>query len=60
MGNKVKDMDVKSQTYYFFNDIINIKVFWSKYYYNRSKVIQKYSHLLHWICDDKRFEICKN
>ena len=24
------------------------------------KVIQKYSYLLQWICDDQRFEICKN
>ena len=27
MSNKVKDKDLKSQTYYFFNDIINIKKF---------------------------------
>ena len=25
MSNKVKDIDIKKQTYYFFNDIINIK-----------------------------------
>ena len=25
MSNKVKDIDIKNQTYYFFNDIINIK-----------------------------------
>ena len=25
MSNKVKDIDTKSCTYYFFNDIINIK-----------------------------------
>ena len=25
MSNKVKDIDVKNQTYYFFNGIINIK-----------------------------------
>ena len=25
MSNKVKDIDTKKQTYYFFNDIINIK-----------------------------------
>ena len=27
MSNKVKDIDIKNRTYYFFNDIINIKVF---------------------------------
>ena len=25
MHNKVKDIDIKNRTYYFFNDIINIK-----------------------------------
>ena len=25
MTNKVKDIDIKNRTYYFFNDIINIK-----------------------------------
>ena len=27
MGNKVKDIDIEDQTYYFFDDIINIKNF---------------------------------
>ena len=27
MSNKVKDIDIKNRTYYFFNDIINIKNF---------------------------------
>ena len=27
MSNKVKDIGIKTQTYYFFNDIINIKNF---------------------------------
>ena len=27
MGNKFKDIDVKNCTYYFFNDIFNIKNF---------------------------------
>ena len=27
MCNKVKDIDIKNCTYYFFNDIINIKHF---------------------------------
>ena len=25
MNNKIKDIDIKNQTYYFFDDIINIK-----------------------------------
>ena len=27
MGNKCKDIDIKNRTYYFFNDIINTKMF---------------------------------
>ena len=27
MSNKVKDLDIKNRSYYFFNDIINIKDF---------------------------------
>ena len=27
MSNKVKDIDIKYRTYYFFNNIINIKIF---------------------------------
>ena len=27
MSNKVKDIDIKNRTYYFFNYIINIKIF---------------------------------
>ena len=27
MSNKVKDINIKNRTYYFFDDIINIKIF---------------------------------
>ena len=27
MSNKVKDISIKNHTYYFFHDIINIKIF---------------------------------
>ena len=27
MNNKIKDVDIKIRTYYFFNDIINLKNF---------------------------------
>ena len=56
MSNKVKDIDIKNQTYYFFNDIINIKNF-DPNNVKVDEVIQKDSYLLHWICDHKRFEI---
>ena len=35
----VKEIDIKNRTYYFFDDMINIKNL-------------KYSYLLHWICDE--------
>ena len=54
MSNKVKDISIKNHTYYFFDDIINIKIF------DPNIKIDYYSHLLHWICDDQRFEIHKN
>ena len=59
MGNKFKDLNMKNCTYYFFNDIINIKNF-NPNNIKKKKVKQKYSHLLHWRCDDQIFKICKN
>ena len=56
MSNKIKDINIKKQTYYFFDDIINIKNFGLN---NKWKVIQKYSYLIYWICDDQRFRIHK-
>ena len=72
MGNKVKDISIKNHTYYFFDDIINIKNFNP----NNIEIDEKsylcmtyllyilihylYSYLLHWICDDQRFEIRRN
>ena len=37
MSNKVKDINIKNRTYYFFNDIIDIKNF----YTNNIKVDEK-------------------
>ena len=59
MSNKVKDINIKNRTYYFFNDTIDIENFDP----NNIKIDEKsysylYSHLLYWICDDQR--ICKN
>ena len=59
MSNKIKDIDIKNRTCYFFNDMINIKHFDTNNIKKRQKVTQKYSHLLYWICDDQRFVIRK-
>ena len=37
MSNKVKNISIKNRTYYFFNDIINIKIF----YPNNIKIDEK-------------------
>ena len=43
MSNKVKDIDIKNRTYYFFNNIINIENF----YQNNIKVDEKqYKNIL--------------
>ena len=43
MKNKVKDIDIRSRTYYFFNDIINIKNFDPS---NFKLVEKSYKHIL--------------
>ena len=57
MSNKVKDIDIKHCTYYFFDGIINVKNFDPNNIEKKLKVMQKYSYLLHWIFDDQRLEI---
>ena len=43
MSNKVKDIDIKNRTYYFFNDIINIENFGP----NNIKIYEKsYKYIL--------------
>ena len=37
MSNKVKDIDITNRTYYFFDDIINMK----KFYLNNIKIDEK-------------------
>ena len=49
MSNKVKDIDIKSRTYYVFKDIINIKNFDSDKIKIDEKSYKKYSYLLYWI-----------
>ena len=60
MSNKVKDINIKNHTYYFFDDIINIKVFDPNNIKIDEQVVQKYSYLLHSIYDGQIFEIFKN
>ena len=54
MNNKVKDIDIKNRTYYFFNDIINIKNFDQNSIKIHEKSCKKYSYLLYWTCDNQR------
>ena len=43
MSNKVKDIDMKNRTFYFFNDTVNIKIF----YLNNNKIDEKsYQNIL--------------
>ena len=58
MSNKFKDMDIKNHTYFFLDDIINIKIFDP----NNIKIHEKsYKNVLkHLICNHKRHEIFKN
>ena len=46
---KVKQMDIKNRTYYFYNDITDIKDFWCNVFKNWQKIIQKHWYLQHWI-----------
>ena len=48
MSDKIKDIDIKNKTYYFFDVVINIKHFDP----NNIKAVQKYSYLLHWRGDN--------
>ena len=47
MNNKVKEMDITIQTYYFFDDIINMKHFDPNSIKIDEKLLKKYSYLLH-------------
>ena len=55
MSNKIKDITKKNHTY-FFNDIIITKNLGP----NNIKIDEKYSYLLHWLCDDQRFKVHKD
>ena len=61
MGNKVKNIDIKNRTYYFFDDIINIKNFDQNNIKldEKSYKMMKYSYLQYWICDNQRSKFGK-
>ena len=56
MSNIVKDINIKIHTYYFFDDIINIKDF----DLNNMKIDEKSYKNIHSICDNQRFKVRKN
>ena len=44
---EVKQINIKNRTYYFYNDMINIKNLEPKFLKNRQKIIQKHWYLQH-------------
>ena len=44
---KVKQIEIKNRTYYFYNDIINIEEFNSSLLKNRQKIVQRCGYLLY-------------
>ena len=59
MSNKLEDIDIKRCTYYFFNDIVDIRNFDAN---NIEIDIESYKkkYLPHRICNNQRIEISKN
>ena len=53
-GN-IKQINIKNRTYYFFNDMINIKEFDSSLI-NTEKFLQKYWHLQYWLHHSKNID----
>ena len=45
----VKQIDIKNLTYYFYNDIIDLKHFDSRLLKIDKKIIQKHWYLQHWV-----------
>ena len=54
MSNKVKDINIKNRTYYFFNDIINIENFDLNDIKIDEKTYKIYSYLLYWTRDNQK------
>ena len=53
MSNKVKEIEIKVRTYYFFNDIINIKNFDPDKIKTDEKSYKNITYLLYCICGDQ-------
>ena len=53
MGN-IKEIDIKNQTYYFFEDMINTKTFDTNLL-KKTKSHKKHWYLLHWIDHNKKY-----
>ena len=56
---EVKQINIKNRTYYFYNDIINIKKFDARLLKIDKKIIQKYWHLQHWVYHKEKDD-CEN
>ena len=54
MGN-IKQINIKNCTYYFSNDMINIKIFHPSLIKIDKKIIQKYWYLLYRIHHNKKY-----
>ena len=54
MGN-IKQINIKNRTYYFFNDMINIKEFDSSQLKIDKKSYKKHWYLLYWIYHNKKY-----
>ena len=52
---KIKEINIKNRTYYFFDDMINIKDFRPNLLKIDKKSIQKHWYLLYWIYHNKKF-----
>ena len=56
----VKQINIKNQTYYFYNDIIDLKNFNASLLKIDKKIIQKHWYLLHWIHHKEKIDDCEN
>ena len=57
---KFKNINMKHDTIWFVDDITNIKKFGRNNIKADEKSHKIFFYLLHWICNDQRYKICKN
>ena len=48
---RIRQINIKNQTYYFYNDPINLKDFDASLLKVDKKKLQRDLRLLHWLCD---------